>query len=508
MKNYGNKKIKDDNIKVTIDYETDITKYSYAIRRKVASRFETREDVLDILSNDLEYSIRARVAKNISTSKETLLKLTKDENPYVRAAILMNKNIDKQTFNELVNDEHYSVKLAIIDCPFVTNEMLNKYMDDEEKKVRILSELKLNGIEITGKLNLHALEFKLPSYQEKIKKQTKEYIKKEKVLDYKSLNDDELLELLKTDQEKIKSASFKLFFETRSNFIKDKVLILQNNESLSTKVLMEIYKTSLDSYGNGSYKIDDKTYENEQIIELLFKKFTNDDFVDELIKRSRSFSSFFDESKNYLSIEQLNKMYESALINYKNNKTTKHFHNIQCILTAPNIDEALNLKIFDFYKSKSKTIEDYETMEFIKLFYKNNKHSIEMNEFFFNKIKNYEIDSEETNWMKEQRNDSTKEFLSNVNLTKEMINYFKGSKNTNEIIGLIKNKSLPKEVLNDLLNTNNSEVKEFLSLNKETPINVLEKLAKDSNLTIQMNAYKTLEVLYEEFERGELDLDF
>ena len=33
------------------------------------------------------------------------------------------------------------------------------------------------------------------------------------------------------------------------------------------------------------------------------------------------------------------------------------------------------------------------------------------------------------------------------------------------------------------------------------------KLVKDSNIEIQMNAYKTLEILFEEFEKGELDLD-
>lgn len=495
-----------DNIKVTIDYDTDITKYSYSIRRKVASRHETREDVLDILSKDPESSIRVSVAKNPSSSKETLLKLTKDNNPLVRGKVLTNKNLDKKTFNELVNDENYIVKLNLIECPFVTNEMLKKYMKDKEKRVRIYAELKLNNIEIKHNVNLHSLECQLPSYQEKIKKQTKE--KKEKILDFKSLNEDELLKIIKDDKEKIESAPDRLFFETRANFIKDKLSILENCETLSTKVLWDIYVSSYDTFASGFYTINDKDYNNKDIIELLFKKFTNDDFVDELIKRSRSFSSFFKEAKNYLSIEQLNKMYENALVRIENNQKIDRFHNIQYILTAPNIDEHLNSKIFDFYKSKIETIKDYEIMEFTKLFYNNNLNSNEMDQFFFNQIKNYEIDPEETNWTKSNRIDSNMQFLSNVNLTEEMINYFKDTTNTNEIIGLIKNKSLSKEVLNNLLNTNNIYVKEFLSLNKETPINVLEKLAKDTNVKIQMNAYKTLEILFEEFEKGELDLEF
>lgn len=491
----------DDNMKVSIDYETDITKYSFSMRRKVATRLETREDVLDILSYDPESSIRARVASNSSTSKETLLRMTKDENPIVRREILINKHLDKKLFDELVNDKHMTVKLRIIECPFITNDILNKYMKDDEKRVRIYAELKLNGIEIKHNINLHASEMMTPSYQTKNKKDSKivneDYLYLKKI---KSLNEDDMLKLFKEYKEKIKSMSGtnKLYFDTKDNFIKDQILILENNESLPPKVLIEIYHNAINF--NGYYQMNNKTYRSEIIINMLFEKFTNNDFITELVKEAKKFSFFYD-SKNHLTIEQLNIIFQDSLTR------NDSIRNFKLILTAPNIDQSLMLKIFEFYKIKSKSLEDYEKMDFIEVFCKNNKNTIEINDFFFDQIKNYKIDSEESYWEKEQRISATKQFLTYTNITKDILDYFKNTKNTDEIIGLIKNTSLPKEILNKLLNTNNFIIKEFLSLSKETPINTLEKLAKDKDLTIQMNACKTLDILFEEFERGELDLD-
>lgn len=499
---YIDKNIKDDNIKVTINYETDITKYDFTMRKKVASRVETREDVLDILSYDPNHEIRVKVAENISTPKETLFRMTKDDNHLVRAAIISNKHLDKKLFNELVNDEDITVKLRIIECPFVNDDILKKYMKDNEKRIRLHAELKLNGIEINHGLNLHALEIMTPSYQEnKIKKSKKNLLSKDDLYleKIKLLNEDDMLNLFKEYQEKMKSSSTqKKYFDTKDCLIKDQILILENHEKLNPKVLIEIYHNAINF--NGYYQMNNKTYRSEIIIDMLFEKFTNDDLIIELLKLNTDFS-FFDDSKNYLKIEQLNIMFQDSLT------SNDPIGNFKLILTAPNIDQSLMLKIFDFYKSKSKSLEDYEKMNFIEVFCKNNKNTIEINEFFFNQIKKYKIDPEESYWEKEQRISATKQFLTYTNITKDILDHFKNTENTNEIIALIKNPSLPKEILNELLNTNNFTVKEFLSLSKETPINTLEKLAKDKNLTIQMNAYKTLEVLFEEFEKGELDLD-
>lgn len=503
-----------DNIKANINYETDITKYDFSIRRKVASRFETREDVLDILSFDPNYKIRVRVASNISTPKETLLRMTKDENPMVRASIISNKYLDKKLFNELVNDEHTFVKLRIIECPFINEDILKKYMKDKEKRVKIHSELKLNGIEIKHNVNLHALETMTPSYKEKNKKNIKEPKIKEIIFEEiqiqkpkeKEIEKEVIQEILDFPKIEILSEKELLnFFKTkRNNTIEKYILILKNYETLSTNVLITMFNNALDLYG--SYKFNNINHNRKDIINGLLE-YNNPDFLNKLINSVESINSIFEYYNKFMTIENLNKIYDKLITIYKlkKNKDEDSFSELRTLLSTNNIDEELNLKIFNFYQSKIEILDDYKKFDFISKFYKNNEkfQNKEIEHHIYNELKKIENNG----YQSERLNNLMYKILSNQNIKNEVIDLFKISNNHYNLITLMNNQSIPKEILKEILNSNNLKFKEYLSLSKETPINTLEKLVKDSNIEIQMNAYKTLEILFEEFEKGELDLD-
>lgn len=81
-----------------MELEKDITKYDKHIRNKVAKNLDTREEILDILSQDEEELVRKNVVKNPNTSFETLkyivmnLDDTKDSS-YIKESLIKNEKI-------------------------------------------------------------------------------------------------------------------------------------------------------------------------------------------------------------------------------------------------------------------------------------------------------------------------------------------------------------------------------------------------------------------------------
>lgn len=520
-----------DNIKVTIDYETDITKYSLGIRRKVATRFETREDILDILSNDPNEIIRSRVAKNISTSKETLLKLTKDESTLVKASILKNKNLSKDVFNELVNDEHYSVKLGIINSPFVTNDMLQEYMKDNEKRVRIISELKLNNIEIKNKLNLHTLEIMTPSYQAKLKKKIKQPIVKSiETIEVPKI--EEKIEFLQQKEEKIKKVilpfpkidvlSDKALISSIKKYLtaEERVLILKNYKDLSFEAFMKIKFTLYKNSRSSSYYFNDKSYTESDIDKLIFKHNSfNSICIDKYIDNKQDYMPLMKYKENDLSFDQLKKMFLNIDIVYPDKKQKNYrdkFPLLLDILNSKNTNESLVFIIIDYYKKNKENFSIYGKSSILNIILErfNSNKSIQL--FLLEEIKDFINENnlnknslDKHNYVDNSHNFITfiNKFIEDKDIIRESIEFCKTLNKKDFLISLRKNSTITKEDLNEILNSNSLEFKDYLSTRRDTPINILEKLSKDVNMQIQMKAYNLLEILFEEYDRGELDLD-
>ena len=101
------------NISISDLKEIALTSNDYKERERIVYNPNTNDEILEILSNDLDYGVRGSVARTRGTPLHLLKKLAKDENEEVRYGLLSNPDLTKDTFYHLMPDIYGSCNYSL-----------------------------------------------------------------------------------------------------------------------------------------------------------------------------------------------------------------------------------------------------------------------------------------------------------------------------------------------------------------------------------------------------------